>query len=123
MSAYQELIKNFERVRAYMREFYVYGFRTRDEVGRMSARSYDDERRRMPMQKIPGILFRQHPGFRVFQIDIIIIGELHFRQRGFPRLPRASNGNDLVFPCQQFQFDLYFSFDHVNIPSVSMRSI
>ena len=24
--AYSELIKNFEKVRAYMREFYVYGF-------------------------------------------------------------------------------------------------
>lgn len=24
--AYNELIKNFEKVRAYMREFYVYGF-------------------------------------------------------------------------------------------------
>ncbi len=29
MSSYSELIKNFERVRAYMREFYVYGFKSR----------------------------------------------------------------------------------------------
>ena len=26
MSSYSELIKNFERIRAYMREFYIYGF-------------------------------------------------------------------------------------------------
>ena len=26
--AYSELIKNFERIRDYMREFYVYGFKT-----------------------------------------------------------------------------------------------
>ena len=47
MSAYSELIKNFEKVRAYMREFYVYGFKSREEYNRKSARSYDDERRRM----------------------------------------------------------------------------
>lgn len=45
--AYNELIKNFDRIRDYMREFYVYGFRSRDEFDRKSARSYDDERRRI----------------------------------------------------------------------------
>ncbi len=47
MSAYSELIKNFEKIRSYMREFYVYGFKSRDEYNKKSARSYDDERRRM----------------------------------------------------------------------------
>ena len=47
MSSYSELIKNFERIRAYMREFYVYGFKSRDGYNQNSARSYDDERRRM----------------------------------------------------------------------------
>ncbi len=47
MSSYNELIKNFEKIRSYMREFYVYGFKSRDEYQSKSARSYDDERRRM----------------------------------------------------------------------------
>ena len=47
MSSYSELIKSFERIRAYMREFYVYGFKSRDEYNKKSARSYDDERRRI----------------------------------------------------------------------------
>ena len=47
MSSYSELIKNFEKTRAYMREFYVYGFKSRDEYDKKSARSYDDERRRL----------------------------------------------------------------------------
>ncbi len=47
MSSYSELIKNFEKIRNYMREFYVYGFKSRDEYNKKSARSYDDERRRM----------------------------------------------------------------------------
>ena len=47
MSSYSELIKNFEKIRSYMREFYVYGFKSRDEYNKKSARSYDDERRRM----------------------------------------------------------------------------
>ena len=47
MSSYSELIKNFERIRSYMREFYIYGFKSRDEYSKKSARSYDDERRRI----------------------------------------------------------------------------
>ena len=47
MAQYSESIKNFERVRDYMREFYVYGFKSRDDYTQKSARSYDDERRRL----------------------------------------------------------------------------
>ena len=45
--AYSELVKNFDKIRAYMREFYVYGFKSRTEYDAKSARSYDDERRRI----------------------------------------------------------------------------
>ena len=45
--AYSELMKSFGRVRAYMRSFYVYGFRHRGEIGDKSPRSYDNERRRV----------------------------------------------------------------------------
>lgn len=45
--AYQELIKNFEKVRAYMRDFYVYGFKSRTDFDQKSMRSYDNERRRI----------------------------------------------------------------------------
>ncbi len=47
MSSYSELIKDFERIRAYMRDFYVYGMKSRNEYTKKSARSYDDERRRL----------------------------------------------------------------------------
>lgn len=42
-----ELVKNFERIRDYMRQFYVYGFKSRTEYDQKSARSYDNERRRI----------------------------------------------------------------------------
>lgn len=45
--AYTELIKNFERIRDYMKEFYVYGFKSRDGYDKKSGRSYDNERRRV----------------------------------------------------------------------------
>ncbi len=45
--AYSELIKNFSRIRAYLRSFYVHGFRHRGEFTQKSARSYDNERRRV----------------------------------------------------------------------------
>lgn len=45
--AYSELIKDFSRIRDYMREFFVYGFKSREEIDIKSARSYDNERRRI----------------------------------------------------------------------------
>lgn len=65
--AYSELIKNFNRIRDYMREFYVYGFKSRDEYDKKSARSYDDERRRVESWLGDYMRFRQTPeGKNVF---------------------------------------------------------
>lgn len=57
--AYSELIKDFGRIREYMRQFYVYGFRTRDEYDGKSARSYDNERRRIESWLGEYMSFRQ----------------------------------------------------------------
>ena len=57
--AYSELVKNFERVRDYMREFYVYGFKSRTEYDRKSSRSYDNERRRIESWLGAYMSFRQ----------------------------------------------------------------
>lgn len=59
--AYSELIKNFNRIRDYMREFYVYGFKSRDGFTKKSARSYDDERRRAESWLGDYMRFRQTP--------------------------------------------------------------
>lgn len=65
--AYTELVKNFNRIREYMREFYVYGFKSRDEFTSKSARSYDDERRRLKSWLGDYMQFRQTPeGKNVF---------------------------------------------------------
>lgn len=45
--AYQELIKHFDKIRRYMHEFYIYGFKHRDMLYYNSKRSYDNERRRL----------------------------------------------------------------------------
>ena len=47
MSDFQELIKNFDRIRDYMRQFFLYGFKVRREFGEKSGRTYDNERRRI----------------------------------------------------------------------------
>ena len=57
--AYKELIKKFSRTRDYMREFYLYGFKSRDEYNKKSARSYDDERRRIESWLGEYMQFRQ----------------------------------------------------------------
>ena len=57
--AYSELIKDFERIRSYMREFYVYGFKSRGQYDGKSARSYDNERRRIESWLGEYMAFRQ----------------------------------------------------------------
>ena len=57
--AYYELIKNYDRIRDYMREFYLYGFKSRNEYTQRSARSYDDERRRVESWLGDYMSFRQ----------------------------------------------------------------
>lgn len=47
MSEFQELIKNFDKCRDYVRDFFIYGFKSRDDFSQKSARTYDDERRRI----------------------------------------------------------------------------
>ena len=47
MAEFQELIKNFDRIRDYMRQFYIYGFKVRNDFDSHCARTYDNERRRI----------------------------------------------------------------------------
>ena len=47
MSEFQEVIKNFDKCRDYIRDFFVYGFKSRKDFTGKSARTYDDERRRI----------------------------------------------------------------------------
>ena len=57
--AYSELIKDFSKIRDYMRQFYIYGFRGRGEMGDKSDRSYDNEKRRIESWLGDYMSFRQ----------------------------------------------------------------
>lgn len=47
MSDFQELIRNFSKTRDYVRDFFVYGFKSRNDFKNKSPRTYDNERRRL----------------------------------------------------------------------------
>jgi hypothetical protein len=47
MSDFSELIKNFDKIRDYMRDFFIYGFKTRSDFNYKSLRTYDNEKRRI----------------------------------------------------------------------------
>lgn len=47
MSGYTELIKSFEKIRNFARDFYIYGYKGRGDYNNVSPRSYDNERRRI----------------------------------------------------------------------------
>ncbi|MCL2527958.1 MAG: WYL domain-containing protein [Defluviitaleaceae bacterium] len=56
---YNELVKDISRIRDYMREFFVYGFKNREEIKINSPRSYDNERRRIESWLGDYMSFRQ----------------------------------------------------------------
>ncbi len=47
MGSYNELIRKFDKVRDIMREFYIYGFKSRNDFTHISSRTYDNEKRRV----------------------------------------------------------------------------
>ena len=93
--AYSELIKSFEKIRDYMREFYVYGFKSRENYTRKSARSYDDERRRIESWLGGYMSFRHTPeGKNVFiSVDnrSVTFNPLHNAWKA-----KSFTGNDIV---------------------------
>lgn len=68
--AYSELIKNFSKIREYMRQFYVYGFRSRSEFDMKSARGYDNERRRVESWLGEYMRFRQEDDGKIVFMSI-----------------------------------------------------
>lgn len=47
MAGFSELIKNFDKTRDYVRDFFVYGCKVRSDFDRKSIRTYGDEKRRV----------------------------------------------------------------------------
>ncbi|MCQ2358884.1 MAG: WYL domain-containing protein [Phascolarctobacterium sp.] len=70
MAGYNELVKNFSKIRDYMREFFIYGYKTRDDYDQKSARSYDDARRRINSLLDDYVTFSQDKNGRRTSITI-----------------------------------------------------
>ena len=97
--AYSELIKNFDRIRDYMRQFYVYGFKSRNEYDKKSARSYDNERRRIESWLGDFMSFRQTAeGKNVF---------LSVDSRAIPRNPLYNAFKAKSFTAGDVTFHFY----------------
>ena len=97
--AYHELIKRFDRIRDYMRQFYIYGFKSRTEYDKKSARSYDNERRRMESWLGDFMRFRQtQEGKNVF---------LSVDSRGIPGNPFYNAFKAKSFTAGDITFHFY----------------
>lgn len=108
---YSELIKNFDRIRSYMRDFYVYGFKSRSEFSQKSARSYDNEKRRIESWLGEYMSFRQTPsGKNVF----LSFDSRTVRQNPLYKAFRAKSFTDGDITLHFLLFDLLSS------PSVKM---
>ena len=47
MQLFNELIKSFDKIRSYLQDFAIYGYKTREDFTHKSSRTYDNERRRI----------------------------------------------------------------------------
>lgn len=70
MSGFSELIKNFDKTRDYIRDFFIYGFKVRNEFTGKSTRTYDDEKRRA--ESWLGDIFRYDNTRRGKQVSITV---------------------------------------------------
>lgn len=74
MSDFQELIKSFPKTREYVRDFFVYGFKNRNEFKGKSPRTYDNERRRLESWLRPYV--RKNYTAKGFNISLAIDSNL-----------------------------------------------
>ena len=96
--AYSELIKSFDKIRGYMRQFYVFGFKRREEYDAKSARSYDNERRRIESWMGECMSFRQNEaGKQVF----LSVDSRTIRHNPLYKAFKAKSftDNDLILHC------------------------
>ena len=134
--AYSELIKNFDNIRDYMREFYVYGFKSRDEYTKKSARSYDNERRRIENWLGDYMSFRQNesgknvflsvdsrtvsrnPLYKAFKAKSFTNNDivLHFFILDILADGIARTKSDIV---HKLEFDYYYEFEDAEMPNES----
>jgi len=106
VSSYRELIKNFERVRSYIRDFYLYGFKSREDYRKKSARSYDDERRRVESWLGEDMDFVRTPeGKNVF----ISVDSRRVRHNPFYRAWKTKSFTDGDVTLHFILFDILFS--------------
>lgn len=68
--AYSELVKQFDRVRDYMRDFLVFGFKTREDFDQKSARTYDNERRRIESWLGDDLRWEYRPGGKALFLSV-----------------------------------------------------
>ena len=96
--AYSELIKSFDKIRGYMRQFYVFGFKRREEYDVKSLRSYDNERRRIESWMGECMSFRQNEtGKQVF----LSVDSRTIRHNPLYKAFKAKSftDNDLILHC------------------------
>lgn len=96
--AYSELIKSFDKIRGYMRQFYVFGFKRREEYDAKSLRSYDNERRRIESWMGECMSFRQNEaGKQVF----LSVDSRTIRHNPLYKAFKAKSftDNDLILHC------------------------
>ena len=68
--AYSELVKRFDRVRDYMRDFLIFGYKTREDFDQKSARTYDNERRRIESWLGDGLRWEYRPGGKAMFLSV-----------------------------------------------------
>ena len=127
---YSELIKNFDKIRGYMRHFFAFGFKGREDFKGKSSRSYDNERRRLESWMKGYMSFYQdssgkkafisadsrevshNPLYQAFKAKSFTAGDITFH---FVILDMLSSGETLSFKqISKAFYEEYFPSENIN---------
>ncbi|MBQ8160417.1 MAG: WYL domain-containing protein [Clostridia bacterium] len=122
---FSELLKRYDRVRFFLRNIYLYGFRRREEFDELNARTYDNERRRLECWIGDLLQCRRTPSGRIYHLTLdsrqYPINPLYrtFRTKSFTDLDLtlhfyllallSESGGMTVRACLDAIYDRFFS--------------
>lgn len=118
MSNYNELIKSLKNVREYMKDFYIYGFKTRNDFQQKSQRTYDNEKRRIESWLGDLVKFKDTPRGRQVSISADC-GQIYTNPLYRAYQSKSFTDNDILLHF--YILDILQSYDRLSLDDITNK--
>ncbi len=119
MGEYREVVAHFSKMRDYLREFFIYGFRTGSEIGVKSGRTSSDEKHRIEsfLDGYVGAKVGSDKRKRVF----ISVDSAQVYENPFYNAFYNCGFNNRDIKLHFFILDILSAKEHLSVPQISER--